>query len=92
MRDPQLFLHGVRQLWSPEKEAERTALQPGEERIFEENASAEKNLSAQNQNPRPNGCERYRQNVTDNIPLQLLPLQRHLLALLCQLMHWCLLF
>lgn len=92
-RDPQLLLHGVGQLGGPVQEAERAARvgppQHGQEHARKEKPSAEAILTAQNQNPRPHRCEHHRQMVTDNIPLQLLPLQRNLLALLCQLMHWC---
>lgn len=88
-RDAQLLLHGVRQLGGPVQEAERSALQPGKERTSKETPPAETILAAENQNPRPHRCEHHRQMVTDNIPLQLLPLQHHLLALLCQLTHWC---
>lgn len=77
-RDPQLFLHDVRQLRPPVQEGKHDARvrppQPGQERTPEENAAAETFLSAQNQNPRPDRCERHRQMVTDNIPLHFLPL------------------
>lgn len=94
-RDPQLFVHHVRQLGPPVQEGEHGARvrppQHGQERTPEENAAAETFQSAQNQNPRPDRCECHRQMVTDYIPLLLLSLQCHLLALLCQLKRRCLL-
>lgn len=90
-RDAQLHLHDVRQLGGPVQEAQRAQRsgppQPGQERAVQKNPPAETIVAAQNQNPRPHRRERHRQVVADYIPLHLLPIQHHLLALLRSLTH-----
>ncbi|KAM8873834.1 gamma-aminobutyric acid receptor subunit beta-3 isoform 2-T3 [Spinachia spinachia] len=68
-----------------ERGARAGAPRPREGRPAEEDALAQTILAAQNQNAGPHQRQRHRPMVPDNIPLQLLPLQHHLLALLRQL-------
>lgn len=88
-RNPQLFLHDVRQHERPVQKAQFSegigTPELGQECASKENETAKTLISAQDQNPRPDRRERHRQMVTDDIPLHFLPLQPHLLALLRQL-------
>lgn len=77
-----LVAHPVPQAERRDRAALRQPALPGPGRADKAQPPAQAVLAAENQNPRPDGCEHHRPLVTDHLPFGVLHVQPHLLALL----------